>query len=58
MSTDDISTTTKSVSSIKSEFSSDPRMHFIEETGKWTYTDDDGVPYEYDEEQGAWFPMV
>ncbi|CAG8458555.1 6495_t:CDS:10 [Paraglomus occultum] len=57
MSTDDTSTTTNPVSSVKSEFSSDPRMHFIEETGKWTYTDDDGVPYEYDEAQGAWFPM-
>ncbi|CAG8726154.1 5438_t:CDS:2, partial [Ambispora leptoticha] len=39
------------------DFSSDPRMHFVQETEKWTYTGDDGVTYEYDEIQKAWFPM-
>jgi len=33
-------------------------MHFIEETGRWTYTDADGVSFEYDENLKAWFPMV
>ncbi|KAF9365846.1 hypothetical protein BGX34_007934, partial [Mortierella sp. NVP85] len=32
-------------------------MHFIEETGRWTYTDADGVSFEYDENLKAWFPM-
>ncbi|KAG0242101.1 hypothetical protein B0O80DRAFT_425904 [Mortierella sp. GBAus27b] len=32
-------------------------MHFIEETGRWTYTDDEGVSFEYDENLKAWFPM-
>lgn len=33
-------------------------MHFIEETGRWTYTDADGISFEYDENLKAWFPMV
>ncbi|ORZ27874.1 hypothetical protein BCR41DRAFT_299494 [Lobosporangium transversale] len=32
-------------------------MHFIEETGRWTYTDAEGISYEYDENLKAWFPM-
>ncbi|KAF9288603.1 hypothetical protein BGZ68_010903 [Mortierella alpina] len=32
-------------------------MHFIEETGRWTYTDAEGVSFEYDENLKAWFPM-
>lgn len=33
-------------------------MHYIEETGRWTYTDAEGVSFEYDENLKAWFPMV
>ncbi|KAK9766649.1 hypothetical protein K7432_004135 [Basidiobolus ranarum] len=36
---------------------SDSRMIYVQETGKWTYTDDEGISYEYDETQHAWFPM-
>ncbi|KAG9063561.1 hypothetical protein KI688_004446 [Linnemannia hyalina] len=32
-------------------------MHYIEETGRWTYTDAEGVSFEYDENLKAWFPM-
>ncbi|CAG8802330.1 22886_t:CDS:2, partial [Gigaspora margarita] len=32
-------------------FASDPHMHFVEETGKWTYTSEDGNTWEYNEEQ-------
>ncbi|KAG0002950.1 hypothetical protein BGZ80_003503 [Entomortierella chlamydospora] len=32
-------------------------MQFIEETGRWTYTDAEGVSFEYDENLKAWFPM-
>ncbi|KAF8938601.1 hypothetical protein EDD21DRAFT_380503 [Dissophora ornata] len=32
-------------------------MQFIEETGRWTYTDEEGVSFEYDENMKAWFPM-
>ncbi|KAF9166084.1 hypothetical protein DFQ26_008754 [Actinomortierella ambigua] len=32
-------------------------MHYVEETAKWTYTDQDGVSFEYDEQLKAWFPM-
>ncbi|KAF7728182.1 hypothetical protein EC973_006576 [Apophysomyces ossiformis] len=39
------------------DFSSDPRMKFNEETGKWFYVGDDSVSYEYDEQVNAWFPM-
>ncbi|KAG0043461.1 hypothetical protein BGZ83_011391 [Gryganskiella cystojenkinii] len=34
-----------------------PNMHFIEETGRWTYTDAEGISFEYDENLKAWFPM-
>ncbi|OZJ03074.1 hypothetical protein BZG36_04606 [Bifiguratus adelaidae] len=30
---------------------------FVEETGKWMFTANDGISYEYDEEKSAWFPM-
>ena len=33
-------------------------MHYIEVTGRWTYTDAEGVSFEYDENLKAWFPMV
>lgn len=33
-------------------------MRFIEETGRWTYTDAEGISFEYDENLKAWFPMV
>lgn len=33
-------------------------MHYIEETGRWTYTDAEGISFEYDENLKAWFPMV
>lgn len=42
----------------KVDFSSDPRMKFNEQTGKWSYVGEDNVSYEYDENAGAWFPMV
>ncbi|KAK3807943.1 MAG: hypothetical protein J3R72DRAFT_99007 [Linnemannia gamsii] len=32
-------------------------MHYIEETGRWTYTDNEGISFEYDENLKAWFPM-
>ncbi|GJJ78511.1 HIV Tat-specific factor 1 [Entomortierella parvispora] len=32
-------------------------MRFIEETGRWTYTDAEGISFEYDENLKAWFPM-
>ncbi|KAG0272559.1 hypothetical protein BGZ95_011686 [Linnemannia exigua] len=32
-------------------------MHYIEETGRWTYTDAEGISFEYDENLKAWFPM-
>lgn len=31
---------------------------YIEETGRWTFTDAEGVSFEYDENLKAWFPMV
>ncbi|KAJ1978104.1 hypothetical protein H4R35_002039 [Dimargaris xerosporica] len=41
-----------------SDFESDPRVDFLDELGKWVFTDeDDGLEYEYDNERGAWFPM-
>jgi HIV Tat-specific factor 1 len=42
----------------KPDFASDPRMTKNEQTGKWSFTADDGVEYEYDENLSAWFPMV
>ncbi|CEI85549.1 hypothetical protein RMCBS344292_00011 [Rhizopus microsporus] len=39
------------------DFASDPRMKLNEQTGKWTFIADDGVSYEYDEKNNAWFPM-
>lgn len=42
----------------KKDFASDPRMTLNEQTGKWSFVGDDDVSYEYDENVGAWFPMV
>lgn len=42
----------------QADFASDPRMKLNEQTGKWSYQGDDDVSYEYDENVGAWFPMV
>lgn len=42
----------------QSDFASDPRMKLNEQTGKWSYLGEDDVSYEYDENVGAWFPMV
>lgn len=42
----------------KTDFASDPRMKLNEQTGKWSYVGEEGVSYEYDENVGAWFPMV
>ena len=42
----------------QSDFASDPRMKLNEQTGKWSYVGEDNVSYEYDENVGAWFPMV
>ncbi|CAG8547349.1 4288_t:CDS:10 [Acaulospora morrowiae] len=36
------------------DFASDPRMHFVEATGKWIYTSDDGFTWEYNESQQNW----
>ena len=42
-----------------SAFADDPRVQYIEETGKYVFTNpDDGVDFEYDENMSAWFPMV
>ncbi|CAO3590139.1 unnamed protein product [Absidia cylindrospora] len=41
----------------KPDFASDPRMNLNEQTGKWSFTGDDGVAYEYDDNLSAWFPM-
>ncbi|CAG8591376.1 15638_t:CDS:10 [Dentiscutata erythropus] len=41
-----------------SNFASDPHMHFVEETGKWTYTSEDGNTWEYNEEQQQWCQMA
>lgn len=40
------------------DFASDPRMKLNEQTGKWSFVGDDEISYEYDENVGAWFPMV
>ncbi|KAJ1673130.1 hypothetical protein EV182_005825, partial [Spiromyces aspiralis] len=41
-----------------SEFDKDPRVQYLEETGKYVFTNpDDGIEYEYDEGLCAWFPM-
>ncbi|KAF9179586.1 hypothetical protein BGZ51_009849 [Haplosporangium sp. Z 767] len=32
-------------------------MQYVEETGRWTYMDAEGVSFEYDENLKAWFPM-
>ncbi|RHZ76044.1 hypothetical protein Glove_208g36 [Diversispora epigaea] len=40
-----------------SDFANDPRMHFIEATGKWTFTSDDGLTWEYDEKNQEWCQM-
>ncbi|CAO3612177.1 unnamed protein product [Cunninghamella blakesleeana] len=39
------------------DFASDPRMKLNEQTGKWSFTGEDGIPFEYDEKLNAWFPM-
>ncbi|CAG8546547.1 13953_t:CDS:10 [Acaulospora colombiana] len=36
------------------DFASDPHAHFVEATGKWVYTNDDGSTWEYDESQQQW----
>ncbi len=41
-----------------SDFHSDPKMHFIEAIGKWTYTSDDGVTLQFDEDQQQWTQIV
>lgn len=48
----------KMASTNQSDFASDPRMKLNEQTGKWSYVGEDGVSYEYDDNVGAWFPMV
>jgi HIV Tat-specific factor 1 len=41
-----------------SDFLSDPNMHFVEAIGKWTYTSDDGVTLQFDEDQQQWTQIV
>ena len=41
-----------------SDFLSDPKMHYIEAIGKWTYTSDDGVTFQFDEDQQQWTQIV
>jgi hypothetical protein len=43
---------------ITSDFLSDPKMHFIESIGKWTYTSDDGITLQFDEDQQKWTQIV
>ncbi|GBB86581.1 hypothetical protein RclHR1_00130022 [Rhizophagus clarus] len=43
----------KEVSPI-SDFLSDPKMHFAEAIGKWTYTSDDGITLQFEEDQQKW----
>ncbi|KAJ1919596.1 hypothetical protein H4219_001844 [Mycoemilia scoparia] len=39
-------------------FDSDPRVHLIEETGAYVFTNPkDGIQFEYDKSLSAWFPM-
>ncbi|KAJ2078577.1 hypothetical protein H4R24_004382 [Coemansia sp. RSA 988] len=41
-----------------SEFDTDKRVQFIEETSSYIFTDPkDGIDYEFDQAKGAWFPM-
>lgn len=41
-----------------SDFLSDPKMHFVEAIGKWTYTNDDGVTLQFDEDLQQWTQIV
>jgi hypothetical protein len=41
-----------------SDFLSDPKMHFIEAIGKWTYTSDNGVTFQFNEDQQQWTQIV
>ncbi|KAJ1661144.1 hypothetical protein IWQ61_000014 [Dispira simplex] len=41
-----------------SNFNTDPRVDFVEDVGKWVFTDEtDGMEYEYEPGRG-WFPLV
>ncbi|PIA18198.1 hypothetical protein COEREDRAFT_80102 [Coemansia reversa NRRL 1564] len=41
-----------------SEFATDKRVQFIEETSSYIFTDPKyGIEYEFDQDKGAWFPM-
>lgn len=31
---------------------------FDDQLGKYTYTDSEGISFEWDDEKNAWFPMV
>ncbi|TPX62569.1 hypothetical protein PhCBS80983_g00318 [Powellomyces hirtus] len=41
----------------ESSWKDDSRIRFVEETGKYIYTGDDEISYEWDDEKHAWFPM-
>lgn len=36
----------------------DHQVIFIQETQKYQYTTNEGINFEWDDEQNAWFPMV
>lgn len=39
-------------------FAEDPRAFYNKETATWRLEDDDGDEFEYDQEKGAWVPLV
>lgn len=39
-------------------FADDPRVHFDRTAGTWRFEQDDGTELEYDDEKGAWVPVV
>ena len=39
-------------------FASDPRVHFDQRSGKWTYEAPDGREFEWEITRGVWVPVV
>ncbi|KAL1942094.1 hypothetical protein VTO73DRAFT_6624 [Trametes versicolor] len=39
-------------------FADDPRVHFDRTAGTWRFEQDDGTELEYDDEKGAWVPLL
>lgn len=40
------------------DFSSDPRVYYNTQTGKWQFEDDDGNEFEWDQLRNTWAPVV